>query len=300
MLLRDLMQEGNYPTAVPEQFHGIITGVGVPKEAQKSLKALGQDVHNAYLRGAGDYNIDEYCMILDRLPPKYLTPQEFLLAYLRSPNAMANDQRCDGFETLSKFQLKEAGTKKDKSGPTVTPRVGDWYHIQIPGNDGDVMIVDVQLGTVKSSATVQTMTDLQITGINDDHPVSGRRQFGIESLGGEARGPYRFYTRGFDRQTTWLQDIQVSNILQHKSFKRLMKAMAQEHSGRAERPDNKWGWVRQIPAKVLLSSVTVRNPRTGGCWPFTPTCFAEIGAFLQHKSAQCRRRCCRSRCCCCF
>merc|ERR1712232_1423749 len=193
---------------------------------------------------------------------------------------------------MGKFQLKEAGCKTDKSGSEVVPKVGDWYHIKIPGNDGDVMIVDVQMGVQKSSATVQTMTDLQFLGINDDHPVSGRRQFGIEALGDGGSGPYRFYCRGFDRQTTLIMDIQASNVAQHQTFTSLMKAMAKEHGGHAEREENKWGWVRQIPAKVLISSVAKdQSRRTTGCWPITPTCFYEAGIFLRHKCAQWRRRC---------
>ena len=43
-----------------------------------------------------------------------------------------------------------------------------------------------------------------------DHPVSGRRQFGMEQL---KDGRYRFYTRGFDRQTNAAMDMQLSKVM---------------------------------------------------------------------------------------
>jgi len=299
-LLRDEAARGNYPTCVPAT-HRDLMGVDLPIAARESLQALGQDVHNAFNVGAGGYNIDEYCMILDELPSKYTSPAAFLLDYLRSPNEMASSQfkltaPQKYLDAFSKFQLKAAGTHENITDPSATPKVGDWYHIFIPANNGDVVIIDVHIGEERSSATVQTMTDQEIPGVSDNHPVSGRRQFGIERLAG---GAYRFYTRGFDRQTTRLMDLQVSNVAQHQTFRNLMSAMAKNHGGRPERHENSgrkiWGWVRQVPAKVMVSSISVATPTEPSCWPLAPCCCADLGPWLRLKAWQwCRRLNCLS------
>ena len=268
-LVRDQAQAGSYPTAVPESHHELMR-TDIPAAAQQSLSQLGQDVHNGFDKGVGDYNIDEYSMILDQLPPGYDSPEAFLADFLRDPNAMANDQSFDpfnprehrgllrDFDFYNEFHLRESGSQNDWSDPKAIPGVGDWYHIDIPGNDGDVMIVDAQNCDQKMSATVATMTDDQWLQAQD-HPVSGRRQFGMEAL---EEGGYRFYTRGFDRQTSTAMDPQASNMAQHADWSSLMRAMAVEHGGRAENFDEEgrpeWGWARQVPGEVLASSI--ENP----------------------------------------
>jgi len=293
-LLREHMQCGNYPAHLPETHRGVLTSTSCAMPVRNSLRSLGQDVHNAYDTGAGDYNIDEYCMILDSLPAEYPTPQDFLLGYLRSPNRMANASgKHKGFDLLSSFELKEAGCQNNKSYASAVPEAGDWYHIKIPGDNGDVMIVEVELGPKRCSATVQTMTDQEIPCLSDNHPVSGRRQFGIERLEG---GSHRFYTRGFDRQTSVLKDFQASNVFQHTAFSSLMAAMAKEHGGRPERVGSKtglgkWGWVRQIPVKIMISSIVVVK-RTNSCWPMAPTCCSELLSGIINRCHQWPRRRC--------
>lgn len=294
-LLRNEAARGNYPTCVPETHYGLM-GVELPVAAQESLRALDQDAHNAFDIGAGDYNIDEYCAIFDELPGGYSSPAAFLVDYLRTPNEMAASEfrptrPHKHFDAFSKFELKIAGTHADITDPSVMPKVGDWYHIFIPANNGDVIITDVHMGDARWCATVQTMTDQEVPGISDNHPVSGRRQFGLERLAG---GAYRFYSRGFDRQSSRLMDLQVSNIAQHQTFTNLMSAMAKRHGGRPERLTDKggkiWGWVRQIPADVMVSSICVKT-RTGPfCWPFVPCCCTGLALWLRDKARQWRRR----------
>jgi len=270
-MVHEQVLQSRYPTAVPETHHELMN-TDIPSDARSSLDSLGQDVHNAFERGSGDYNIDEYSMIMDQLPPGFETPEEFLAAFLRSPNDMAGHHDTDGlnFDSYNEFFPMLAGQGADTDGNIIsdppafpagqTPGVGDWYHIQIPGNNGDVMIVDSQNCDDYDSATVQTMTDQGLGLGNDDHPVSGRRQFGMEQLtneNGESDG-YRFYTRGFDRQTNMMMDPLVANNAQHGDWSALMASMALEHGGRAERTDENgpvWGWARQVPGEVLAGSI---------------------------------------------
>lgn len=289
LLLRNHILAGNYPTCIPETHRGVITAIEEPTAVQSSLSRLGQAIHNVYATGTGDYNIDEYSIILERLPWGYSKPIDFLLGYLRNPNKMANSQWSASnpinFDTLAKFQLKEAGTQANIDSVR-DPEVGDWYHIRIPGNNGDVMIVDVQVASDRCSATVATMTDQEIPGVSDLHPVSGRRQFGVETL---TDGSMRFYSRGFDRQSTVLMDLQVSNIAQHQTFSCLMEAMAHQHGGRAERFDDQgdplWGWCRQVPVGVLLSSVVVVQPKVR-----VENCFTGLAISLRNFRSQVKRR----------
>lgn len=263
-LLRRSILAGKYPVCIPDTHCGVLTSISLPREVEVSLASLGVHVHNAYDKGEGAYNIDEYCMILDKMPEGYESPEAFILDYLRNPNEFAHDESFSfsnpcgifyDFDTYNKFCLKKAGSKEDVSDTDYVPCVGDWYHIRIPGNNGDVVIVETNFGPKRCSATVATMTDRQ-WGPMQDHPVSGRRQFGIEQL---QDGTYRVYTRGFDRQTTIFMDIQIGNMAQDKSWSSLMRALADEYDGRPERYDQGgwpvWGWVRQIPARVLLASI---------------------------------------------
>jgi len=259
-LLKQQIEFGAVSACIPEAHSGVIVRIDIPEAATESLKALQQGVHNAYQEGCGEYNIDEYSVLFDELPVKYSTKEEFLNGFLRSPNAMANDQTASwrnplgvlhDFDTFNRFELRKAGTKDKLTD--ADPQIGDWYHIRIPGNNGDVMLLDYEVGDLRCSATVGTMTDHEYI-FNDDHPVSGRRQYGVEVL---PDGRHRFYTRGFDRQTSILMDLQISNMAQHQSWTCLMRAMAKEHGGCAEKADEPdvWGWCRQLPAEVLLSCV---------------------------------------------
>ena len=264
-LLLDQSRQGVYPTLVPET-HRELMGTTVPQAARDSLDALGQEVHNPFETGSGMYNMDEYSMMMDHLPPGYDTPEEFMASFLRSPNDMAGHQDSPGvdFDTYNQFTPRQAGSTADgATGPNGVPGVGDWYHIGIPGNNGDVMIVDEDLDSSdgRTSATVQTMTDQESGPMNDDHPVSGRRQFGMEHM---EDGRYRFYTRGFDRQTSLGMDPQVSNIAQHNDWSTLMGDMAGRYGGQAERTDADgrpiWGWARQVGGEGLATSMQQAAP----------------------------------------
>lgn len=257
-LLLDQSRQGVFPSLVPET-HRALMDTTIPQAARTSLDALGQEVHNPFETGSGMYNIDEYSMVLDQLPEGFSTPEEFMAAFLRSPNDMAGHQDSPGidFDTFNRFNLNGAGTNAPwQGGPNDAPGVGDWFHIQIPGNNGDVMIVDTQDCADRTSATVQTMTDQEWGPMNDDHPVSGRRQFGMEQL---EEGGYRFYTRGFDRQTNLGMDPQVSNMAQHADWSTLMMNMSDRYGGRAERTDEDgnpiWGWARQVSGEGLAASM---------------------------------------------
>jgi len=242
---------------------------------------LDQDVHNPYELGEGNYNIDEYSVILDKLPDG-MTEEEFLNSFLKSPNDAA---KSSVFDLLNVFQAKKAGSNEDWSplelpelvdqgielpegvptfeGPHMdldAPSVGDWYHLEIPGNDGDVMIVDKDLDMEDDqiSATVQTMTD-DGPLFAENHPVSGRRQFGLEKL---PDGGYRFYTRGFDRATNSVMEGEHSRMSQDQDWSALMRGMAAQHGGRAEHVDENgnpvWGWHEHYSAEELLKSGVVK------------------------------------------
>ena len=228
-------------------------------------------------------------MILDELPDG-MTPQEFLNTFLQAPNAVPDSAV---FDALNEFEAKKAGShapweREAEEFPTIDlpeveggpqfegsglpnfnpedvyggPKEGDWYNIQIPGNNGDVMIVDKDVddrdGDV--SATVQTMTDGG-PGPAKDHPVSGRRQFGIEKL---PEGGYRFYTRGVDRATNSAMDNDIGRRAQHESWSAMMRNTAEKHGGRAEHTDAMgnpvWGWHEHYTDDELLNS-GVRQPR---------------------------------------
>lgn len=258
-LLMEQANQGVYPTLIPET-HRELMSTSIPQEARDSLDALGQEVHNPFETGSGNYNLDEYSMVLDELPEGFDSPEQFMAAFLRSPNDMAGHRdhpwQLD-FDDYNVFNPKAAGSQDAWSGgPDDAPGIGDWYNIEIPGNDGDVMIVDSQNGDGRTSATVQTMTDQEFGPMNDDHPVSGRRQFGMEQL---EDGSYRFYTRGFDRQTNLGMDPQVSNMAQHADWSILMQSMAEEYGGQAERTDEDgnpiWGWARQVSGEGLATSM---------------------------------------------
>ena len=257
-LLMDQANQGVFPTLIPET-HRELMNTSIPQEARDSLDALGQEVHNPFETGSGAYNIDEYSMIMEELPEGFDSPEQFMAQFLRSPNDMAGHQdhpwQVD-FDTYNEFYPKEAGSQNDWSGgPGEAPGVGDWYNIHIPGNYGDVMLVDEQNEDGRTAATVQTMTDDGF-GPTTDHPVSGRRQFGMEQL---EEGGYRFYTRGFDRQTNPMMDPQVSNMAQHADWSVLMQSMASQYGGAPERTDADgnpmWGWCRQVSGEGLATSM---------------------------------------------
>lgn len=262
--LKWLADNGFAPKVVPGR-HAELMRTEIPAAARESLKALGQDVHNPYDRGSGNYNIDEYSVVFDELPDG-MGPEEFLNMFLESPNGTADDFRLDGFNFYNVFTLKEAGSQESwkSAGPSDTPDVGDWFHLDIPGNNGDVVIVDKQIEPDRAYATVMTMTDDEL--MFQDHPVSGRRQFGVEVL--PDGGGYRFYTRAVDRQTTPLMDLGVSRVAQDNDWTRLMEAMAATYDGRPEAygeslppserahviRQNQWGWAEHIPAETVLDS----------------------------------------------
>lgn len=261
-LLLEQVQAGAYPACIPETHTGVLIHTDVHKAVRASLDALEQDVHNAFEKGVGLYNVDEYCVIFESWPEQYASQEELLTAFLRAPNDFVQDDTFSAenplgvlkdFDTFNRFHPKKAGTRDDWQEPSGRLQVGDWYHIRIPGNNGDVMIVHQAFGEQRCSSTVQTMTD-QEQWVNDDHPVSGRRQFGIEQL---ADGSHRFYTRGFDRQTSELMDLQVANMAQHASWSSCMRAIARRLGGRSQWPEepDSWGWARQIPAEVLLANM---------------------------------------------
>jgi hypothetical protein len=285
-----MADHGLAPNLVPDR-HAELMRTEVPPEARGSLEALGQDVHNPYELGSGNYNIDEYSVILDQLPDG-ASPEAFLEGFLRSPNQTADDGL---FDFANEFHARQEGSaapwSSDWHGPSSranwpmggqegfsdgeqrqppgivldpdhpvhqgqrAPDVGDWYHIDIPGNDGDVMIVDREADDDRTSATVQTMTDDQF-GPVANHPVSGRRQFGVETLP-EEEG-YRFYTRAFDRATSGAMDNPVTRAAQHADWSALMGSVAEQHGGRPEHVDDEgrdvWGWHQHVPAEHLLAS----------------------------------------------
>ena len=202
-----------------------------------------------------------------------MTPQQFVDNFLVAPNAAAASQ---DFDFYNEFHAKQAGRNADLNGPLLekggvqfVPQVGDWYHLEIPGNNGDVMIVDkdTDMKDGRISATVQTMTDEGL-GPAENHPVSGRRQFGLEKLKG---GGYRFYTRGFDRAEGATEDNDLSRSSQDKDWTALMKGVASQHGGRPEHRDENgdpvWGWHEHHSAdQILKSGVEQQQP----CDPEVP------------------------------
>jgi hypothetical protein len=64
------------PNLIPPR-HRELMETDIPPEAKQSLLELDQDVHNPFELGRGKYNIDEYSVILDKLPDG-MTPQDFL------------------------------------------------------------------------------------------------------------------------------------------------------------------------------------------------------------------------------
>jgi hypothetical protein len=262
--IKFLADHGMAPNLIPPR-HRELMKTDIPDEAKDSLMKLEQDVHNPFELGHGDYNLDEYSVILDRLPDG-MTPQEFLNAFLRSPNGAVDSAK---FNFFNEFHAKQAGAREDWTGDEGGPGVGDWYHIDIPFNDGDVMLVDKDddMDDGQISAMVQTMTDEGGLHYNDHHPVSGRRQFGIEEL---PDGGYRFYTRGFDRQTNAFMDNDMSRSSQHESWSSMMAGIAARHGGRSEHVDEEgkpvWGWHEHHSAEALLESGVLRQ-RLPQCEP---------------------------------
>ena len=96
------------------------------------------------------------------------------------------------------------------------------------------------------------MTDDQLL-FADDHPVSGRREFGLEAL---PSGGYRFYTRGFDRPTNWVMEHPAGRWMQDESWSTLMEGLAEKYGGRSEHVDEygspHWGWHEHFSADSLL------------------------------------------------
>lgn len=254
--LKFLANNGMAPDMIPPR-HRDLMKTEIPEAAKESLKKLGQDVHNGFDQGEGNYNVDEYSVILDKLPDG-MTPQEFMNKFLAAPNATASNP---DFDFYNDFYAKKAG--KDEALPAGegedggAPGVGNWYHLDIPGNNGDVMIVDKDndMEDGRISTTVQTMTDDQYASA-EDHPVSGRRQFGLEKLEG---GGYRFYTRGFDRAEGMAEDCDLSRESQDADWSALMKGVADKHGGRPEHSDPLtgqpvWGWHEHHAAEEILES----------------------------------------------
>jgi hypothetical protein len=257
------------PNLIPER-HRELMETEIPDEAKASLMALDQDVHNPFELGRGKYNIDEYSVILDELPDG-MSPQDFLNAFLAQPNATTDNE---DFDSYNEFHAKRKGSNEDlpvgEGEDNGTPGVGNWYNIDIPGNDGDVMIVDkdTDLDDGRISATVQTMTDDQLW-FAENHPVSGRRQFGLEKL---PDGGYRFYTRGFDRAEGLAEDLGPTVSSQYGDWSSLMQGVSDKYGGRAEHVDADgnpiWGWHEHYTANELLASGVERPQQE--CPPIMP------------------------------
>ena len=261
--LKFLADNGLAPDLIPPR-HRDLMKTDIPEAAKISLSRLGQDVHNGFDAGHGNYNIDEYSVILDKLPDG-MTPQQFMNTFLANPNATADNWK---FNQCNVFHAKQAGQNLDLAAEqgldSGAPGVGDWYHINIPGNDGDVMIVDkdTDMEDGRISTTVQTMTDQEVYP-TEDHPVSGRRQFGLEKL---ESGGYRFYTRGFDRAESKFDDTELSRDMQDIDWSSMMEGVAEKHGGRPEQVDELtgepvWGWHEHHSAeKILESGVQSQEP----------------------------------------
>ncbi len=131
-------------------------------------------------------SLDEYTITMDQMPLG-LSPEKFLAE-------MANDMnKAVGSSIFSNFSRFERRSSKPA-------KVGDIYDIQILGDAGSVMIVDIKSNYfIVQTVTTNNASDSPMqTG---SHPVRGAREFGFDK---NSDGSVTFYTRGFDRAESFL------------------------------------------------------------------------------------------------
>lgn len=144
----------------------------------KALAATGAELQ-PNRKGWGDLILDEYSVVVDRMPPG-LTPEAYLQEMADHINAAVKSRLFDTIDTFA---------RRPKPGNKGGPAVGDIYHINIYGPDnGSVMLVE----------STPDHFIFQTVWTNEDgyHPEYGARQFGFERLRG---GAVRWYTKGVSR-----------------------------------------------------------------------------------------------------
>lgn len=289
-VLRDKLAAGWTPDpSVVSPEHLALMDIGIPEPAKKSLEKVNQHIHNVFDTANADtdnISMDQYSVILDKLPGD-MTPKQFLDAFLKDPNGFAEGDKgllglasalinpladdSQNFAYSSAFDAANEFERKDLAGDPDTVDIGDMYHIDIPGDDGDVMVVDSHSDDEAESysATVATMTDdetLLGTDAPKDHPVSGRRQFGIDKAEG---GGYRFYTRGVDRATKGTTGAGPIDLATHAGqtadWTSLMGAVATKYGGRRGEKDAlglpSYGGNRAVDPRDITKSMKPPTPK---------------------------------------
>ena len=137
-----------------------------------SLKATGTYLQFPDEDSSRPIKYDEYSVTIESMPPG-VTPEMFLAEWERDFNKAIDSPL---FTFISEFERRT----------TNTPVIGDIYDIDLPVDDGSVMLVEAS----PSHFILQTITTpFSETG---SHPESGVRQFGFEK---NLDGTVTFYTR---------------------------------------------------------------------------------------------------------
>jgi hypothetical protein len=152
--------------------------------------------------GGGETVYDQYSVVIDRMPPG-VTPQGFLRKMSVDLNKAVDNRT---FDRINEFRRRATGG---------TPAVGDIYDIDIPGDDGSVVLAQESA----SSFIFQTI----VTPVNEtgSHPEYGVREFGFREL---PDGGTQFFTRGVSRPQNSLFGV-IGGVVQRVSWRSLVEGI---------------------------------------------------------------------------
>lgn len=153
----------------------------------------------------GDYsdniNLDDFSVRIDRLPPRFGSPEAFFDHFRRYINSFFDNDIATmrGINRDTTAAWLEPGTAPVGSIHIFDMHGAGWGAIQ---EQGAVIVTR----SSRTSWTFSTITiDIAIPG---EHPVSGHREFGIRRAGG---GKYEIYVRAVDRVTGGFPDSIVAS-----------------------------------------------------------------------------------------
>ena len=186
-------------------------------------------------------NLDYYSVKIKKLPKfnNVVCSSEFLFEFVRKHLNTFLDNNTASFTNYS----SNDGTTWESTNPLTSVMT---FHIPIKGpifDDASVICTSYSVNQPTGSqwifSPIQTPNDNQ-------HPVSGNRQFGLRQIGDE----YEFYIRGADRLTGTMDQLLGSTSAFEgadnlwRSFQSKLVDFINRNSGEAEIDNTKYHWAR--------------------------------------------------------
>ena len=151
-------------------------------------------------------NYDFFPVRIAQLPPGMSAPD--LVEYFRVhlTDSFARGSGVSFYPYLDLPQFSDA----NKWNQPYESSLGALVHIQIPGNDGSVLLSDYTHNYINGSEHHRFKFTTMETPFDEEHPVAGNREFGIYNVP-SLPGEFTFYTMGVDR--TWDLGSEIQNQL---------------------------------------------------------------------------------------